>query len=99
MNPNICADLSATGGKDFDPDRLTSKSVTFEPGATTAVVNVTLLADDIDENTETFKVVMLPDPNSRILFFQNVTTVAILDSDGKFYHSKLLVMSVFLLQL
>jgi photosystem II stability/assembly factor-like uncharacterized protein len=66
---------NATSGVDYTP---VSGTLTFAPGVTEQFINVPIIGDTLDENTELFSVFLANAPNANIA---NSTTVRILDDD------------------
>ncbi|MFN8526781.1 MAG: Calx-beta domain-containing protein [Chloroflexota bacterium] len=69
---------TATAGSDFLPPG--PLLLTFQPGVNTQVVNVTVVGDALDEDDETFRVILSQATNSAIV--RAVGTATIVDDDA-----------------
>jgi len=78
ITANLSASGTATSGTDFS---LTSTQVTIPAGQTTALVEVNIIGDTLDENDED-AVVTLVNANAAIVGTQSTHTVTIQDNDN-----------------
>ncbi len=70
---------TARGGSDYYGD---TKTLTFAPGVTSQVVNVTLVNDQINEATESFQVILVNPVNATIADSNGVVTINDDDTGG-----------------
>ena len=68
-----------TGGSDFISTLI---NVTFTPGQIEALVQIPILDDSVQEDTEMF-IVMLSTIAPNVMFSKEIPTVTITDDDGK----------------
>ena len=81
MDCNHAFLIPSQGGTDFVP---TTVSLSFEPGATEAVVGVTILDDATEEPNEQFTARLSTLVEGDITVTPSTATVLILDDDSKF---------------
>ena len=76
-------DATATAGNDYTAptDTLTTNTLTFTAGQTATMVMVDLLDDDVDEDTETFRL-RLSNPSANATLGNDSAVATILDDDG-----------------
>ena len=76
-------DATATAGNDYTAptDTLTTNTLTIPAGQTATMVMVDLLDDDVDEDTETFRL-RLSNPSANATLGNDSAVATILDDDG-----------------
>ena len=76
-------DATATAGNDYTAptDTLTTNTLTFTAGQTATMVMVDLVDDDVDEDTETFRL-RLSNPSANATLGNDSAVATILDDDG-----------------
>jgi len=77
------ADVSATGGIDYQP---ADDVVTFAPGETVKTISIPVFADDLIKSSETFTIRLFAAENATIGVAQS--TVTIVDDDQPVPHRR-----------